>query len=417
MKRGYKISITLDKRRETKNGKYPIRLRVYDILRKKQKLFSTIFEMTEKEFGSVWKTEKPRRKHRESKEKLTKLLYSANEIARETEPFTIELFEKKMFMKPGEGVKLKYQYKSQIKYLKSKKRIGSAKAYELSEKSIMKFVNNYQNKNYENITFYDITEKWLEDYEDYMISEKGRSSATVGIYLRALRAVFNQAIKQGELDKKFYPFGNGSKYIIPNSRRVKKTLTKEQLRNFFDAKPLSREQEIAKDFWFFSYACNGMNVKDIVLLKYADVDDNKITYRRAKTKNSTKKKSKPITVYSNDFIQGIINKYGNADKSPDNYIFNILTKELTPEQEYKKIQNFTRFINQHTKKLCKANGLPEISTYWARHSFATNAVNEGYSMELMQESLGHQNIQTTQNYFDGFEDKIKKELAENIMKF
>jgi site-specific recombinase XerD len=44
-------------------------------------------------------------------------------------------------------------------------------------------------------------------------------------------------------------------------------------------------------------------------------------------------------------------------------------------------------------------------------------VNEGYSMELMQESLGHENIQTTQNYFDGFEDKIKKELAENIMKF
>ena len=86
--------------------------------------------------------------------------------------------------------------------------------------------------------------------------------------------------------------------------------------------------------------------------------------------------------------------------------------------EQAKIKNFTRFINQHLKKICKANGLPEqVSTYWARHSFATNAVRNGATMEFIQESLGHGNLGTTQNYFAGFDNETKKEFANTIMDF
>ena len=38
-------------------------------------------------------------------------------------------------------------------------------------------------------------------------------------------------------------------------------------------------------------------------------------------------------------------------------------------------------------------------------------------MEFMQEALGHNNIKTTQNYFSGFDDDIKKEFAQDIMNF
>jgi site-specific recombinase XerD len=61
--------------------------------------------------------------------------------------------------------------------------------------------------------------------------------------------------------------------------------------------------------------------------------------------------------------------------------------------------------------------LENISYYWVRHSYATNAVRQGASMEYMQESLGHSDTKITQNYFAGFEEKAKKEIANKLMDF
>jgi len=90
---------------------------------------------------------------------------------------------------------------------------------------------------------------------------------------------------------------------------------------------------------------------------------------------------------------------------------------MSAQVQFKAVQNFTRYVNQHLAKLCKANDLPIISTYWARHSFATVAVRKGASMEFMRESLGHSDMKTTLNYFAGFDDEAKKELALSIMDF
>ncbi len=68
--------------------------------------------------------------------------------------------------------------------------------------------------------------------------------------------------------------------------------------------------------------------------------------------------------------------------------------------------------------MCEANKLPEnISTYWARHSFATLSVRKGASMEFIQESLGHKDMATMQAYFAGFDDDTKKEFAKGLMDF
>ncbi|MBK6526241.1 MAG: tyrosine-type recombinase/integrase [Crocinitomicaceae bacterium] len=62
--------------------------------------------------------------------------------------------------------------------------------------------------------------------------------------------------------------------------------------------------------------------------------------------------------------------------------------------------------------------LPEdISTYWARHSYATNAIKKGASLEFIQESLGHENLKTTQIYFAGFDSDTKREFAQHLMDF
>ena len=81
-------------------------------------------------------------------------------------------------------------------------------------------------------------------------------------------------------------------------------------------------------------------------------------------------------------------------------------------------QNFTRFINQHFKKYALSLGITEdISTYWARHSFATRAIRIGLSMEFVSEALNHSDLKTTKNYFSGFTDEVNKINSDKLMNF
>jgi len=417
MKQNYSISVYLDTRRAKASGKYPVKLRVYASSPRKQKLYPTIFELSEKEFNSIWKTTKPRKEYQQIRKKIQAVETKANNVAEKLIPFTFEQFERQLYRKSGDGIRIQYHYEQVINELLKRKQIGTASTYDLSQKSIIAFVEKSKKHTYSKLTFYDIIPDWLKDYEYYMTEIKIRSVTTVSMYLRTLRAIFNKAIDEKEIEKDYYPFGK-RKYQVPAAKNVKKALTREQMKVLFNSKPETQEQQKAKDFWFFSYACNGMNIKDIALMRYKDIHDGKIQFFRAKTRITSKSNLKPVTAYLNEFANGIIKKYGNKNKDPENLVFDIIKDGLTPQQQQSKIKNFTRFINQHMKRLCKANGLPEqVSTYWARHSFATNAVRNGATMEFIQESLGHGNLSTTQNYFAGFDSETKKEFANTIMNF
>ncbi len=417
MNRDYKISIYLDTRRIMANGKYPVRLRVYSSNTRKQKLYPTIFQFTAIEFEQIWNTLKPRSQNKERRIKLDAVQNKAYEAAEKLKPFSFEGFEKLLYRKKGDGVKIKYHYQQIIQELTQREQLSTANNYRFSEKSIIQFLNHYYHKDYDDLTFHDISKKWLKDYEYYILKLSRKSPSTVGFYLRPLRAVYNKAIHEKEIEEEFYPFGK-KKYQIPSVKKVKKALTKDQLKILFDAKPLSVEQEKARDFWFFSYACSGMNIKDMSMLKFGNIKDDKIEYFRSKTHLTSKSNLKPITVFMNDYCRKIIDKYGTRPILSDSLIFNVVRKDDTAFEVQRKIKIFTRYINQHIKKLCKANGLSEdISTYWARHSYATNAIRNGASMEFVQDSLGHGDLKTTQIYFAGFDSAAKKEFSEQIMNF
>jgi len=389
---------------------------VYTSLPQKRKYYGTTFDFTEDEFDSIWKSKKPRKEHKELRRQLFAIETKAESVAEKLNQFTFEQFEKQLYRKEGDGIKIKYHYALLIKDFIHNKQLGTANTYQLAEKSIIRFLE-HNNKHYNTLTFYDTTPELLQKYENFMVETNNRSYTTVSMYLRTLRAIFNKAIDEKEIEKDHYPFGK-RKYQVPNSNNVKKALNKNELKALYNAKPINTEQQKAKDFWFFSYSCNGMNIKDIALLRYKDIENNKIEFFRAKTRITSKGNLKPITAYLNQFTQSVIDKYGSENKSPNQFIFEIIDDDNTAEQKQKGIKNFTRFINQHLKKLCKANELPDnISTYWARHSFASNFVLNGATIVDAMESLGHSNIQTTQNYLSSFDSDTKKELANSLMNF
>lgn len=416
-KENYKISIRLDNRRKKQSGKYPVKLRVYDKISKKEKWYALGIDLTLNQYETIWKnTENKdlRTSNKELRLKLQSIEIRANEEAKQMTVFEFNRFETKLFRKSSDKNNIKYYFNTIISNKIKDGKINTAESYKYTLNSLREFSETQKNCKLEKLTFNVINVSWLKEYEKFML-DKDKSYTTIAIYTRTLRVVFNSAIENNDISNDLYPFGK-NKYKIPRTKKVKKALNSNQLKTLFEAKTKNDNEIKAKDFWFFSFASNGMNLKDIALLKHSDIKDDKFTYYRAKTFDKSAEKTE-IIIYLTEFTNGVINKYGNNNNKAG-FVFNIISDEDDILTQHKKIKNFTRYINDHIKRIAKANDLPiDISTYWARHSFATNSLRKGTSMEFISEALNHSDLSVTKNYFAGFEDEAKKEFAKSIMDF
>jgi len=293
------ISLYLDKRRQKQKGTYPLKIRVWDPGYKKAKLYPGKLDLSEDEFLKAWLSKKPRKEFRNLRTRLNTIANKAETVAAEIHPFSFETFEKRLYRKKGEGQNLFYHYDQAKKKYQEQNRIGTAEGYDQSQKALKGYLTHLGVKDTSYFPLQGVNSDWLQGFENYMVNEKERSITTVSIYLRALRSIYNNAIEEGEIPSEYYPFGK-KKYQIPSSRNVKKALTIEDLKKLFNVEPDSPEQQKAKDFWFLSYACNGINAKDIAKLRFKDLEGDKITFYRSKTINTNKADLKPIVVYLND---------------------------------------------------------------------------------------------------------------------
>ena len=429
MRKSVFVSLYLDTRFKRKTDLYSLKLRVYHKPTKKTKLYSLSdinglsdiikTEYQIKEYKDITEIHRNKRENKEILIKFNAIIDKINELAKKVTPFTFEAFEHKLFGVRGNENDVFFQYETAIQEMISSGHLGNADVYKTALKSLKIFFNNRHPELIRNnkLLFPNITTKILNEYEQYLVIENSKSYTTVSMYLRTLRAIFNRAIKENEELKEVYPFGKGN-YQIPAVKRVKKALSNEQLKVLFEASTKDPNQEKARDFWFFSFVCNGMNINDIAKLKYKNIDNDVITFYRGKTIHTTKANLKPITVYLNDFSLKVIERYGNENTTPEQYVFNIINNEQTQQEQKRSIKAFTRFINQHLKKLAVSLDLPkDISTNWARHSFATASIRKGASIEMMAEMLGHHNTKTTEGYFAGFENMEKKKLVKTILNF
>lgn len=300
-------------------------------------------------------------------------------------------------------------YLNCIKNLIREERIGTALAYKDSYNSILQFRGN--------LLFAEVTVSVLHQYEQWML-KKGRSRTTVGIKLRNLRAVFNEAISLGLIKKeKCYPFGR-RKYQIPTGKKVKKAIDQEMIGKLYYYEPTSPVLQRAKDFWLFCYFGNGMNPKDVVHLKWKNIQGEYFVFTRAKTERTTRTDPRPITVYITEDMRAIMEKYGTTDKQLENYVFPIMRDDLNPLKQYERVPVFTKFINDGMREICGELGIDKsITTIVSRHTFSTQLKRAGVSTEFIQEALGHTDKRTTESYLDSFENEVKKQYAQNLVAF
>jgi integrase len=264
------------------------------------------------------------------------------------------------------------------------------------------------------ITFDSITVDWLKKYEKAMLNE-GKSYTTISMYIRSMRALFNEAMVAGVIKESQYPFGKG-KYEVPTGKGRKMALTLQQIKQIIIYTDEAEATGHYRDLWFFSYLCNGININDMLKLKYANIDNDEIHFYRSKTLHTSKEK-KEIEALLTPEMKQIIERWGNPDKSPNSYVFPFLTGDETPIEQKKRIQDVTRRINKHMKKIGDSLGISGISTYTARHSFATVLKRSGANIAYISDSLGHSDLKTTENYLASFEKEERVKNASLLTNF
>jgi integrase len=386
---------------------YPVKLRV--TFNRKQKYYTTELSMSIANFDVVT-GKNPKGKFKDWKLELDGLEQKANAIIEDLTVFDFDIFKKKLVSKQMVRGDVYAYYDQMIEEYRIKGKPGTASNYSSSKKSLQEFKKT--------LLFYEVTVDFLERYESFMLKQK-KSISTVGIYLRPLRSVINHAIANEVLSKGFnYPFGSTAKrkYSIPTSKNIKKALSKSELELIFKLKPeLNSPTDKALDFWKFSFLANGMNMKDVANLRYKDINRDKLKFVRAKTKD-TNHSVTPISIGLTVPLKEIIAKWGNSDKTPTNYIFPILTEDITADKEKALIHQFIKTTNKYMKRVAESLNINvPCTTYYARHSFSTTVKRLGYNTSVISEMLGHSSETTTKAYLDSMEDDIQMEIANAII--
>lgn len=397
--------IILDKRRPKKDNLYPVKIRI--TFQRIQKYYSVGIDLSEIDFDRIINNS-IKKELRSSKEKLMMFQSKVQKTIDSIEDFSFIEFENRLVKKKsGTDEKNLFNYfDNVIDELNSEGRIGSANAY----KGALNSLKSHK----PNLTFHKINVAFLKDYETKMKS-KGRSISTIGIYLRQLRAIINKAIEEGNLDAKYYPFGK-NRYLIKAPRNIKKALTIDQIKSIIDYEVKEGStQHFVRDIWLFSYLCNGMNIKDIINLKFKNIQKDSIQYDRSKT-SLTIQNPKPIVIALLPQSKGIIDRWGVKSESENDYVFPVLKKGLSNLQKQKYKDQFIKTINKYMKLIGQDIGYDKpLTTYAARHSFATVLKRSGTPMEFISESLGHKSLQTTEAYLDSFEDQARRKFMENLI--
>lgn len=390
-------SIYLDDLRVKKNGKCSVKIRI--TFNRKRAYFNTGIALTAEEFQQVMHGQRRTVEQKEALLKLNHLFDKAETLIDKLPVFTFSAFEEKFLEQRNTLDSVSFAFDKYIERLRSENKIGTAFCYEWANKSISEFRKN--------LTFAEITPDLLKKYETKMLKD-GKSTSTISIYLRCLRAIYNQQ----NIDRSLYPFGEQkSKYSIPTSRNIKKALTLEEIGKIYHyAAQTGSTKEMAKDYWLFLYLCNGMNVKDFCLLKWSNIEGQMLTYKRAKTQSS-RKESKLISVALKPETLEIIRKWGQPSISKEAYIFPHLKQGMSAEAERAAYKQLTKTINKYMKRICVELGFnKDVTTYFARHSFATVLKRSGAKIEMISELLGHSSVAVTDNYLDSFEmEQIQKE--------
>ena len=401
---GVSILTILDTRRSKKSGLYPIKVQVVN--NRVQKYYNTGKDLSIEDWESLQNT-----KTRE----LVNIRKDMQQSFENIKLHVLKLISEGVFtfealntqLGKGNTSSVVDAFRHKIENLIAENRIGTKEFYECAVNKFIEFAGT-------DFGFEMVTVTWMKKFELFMLKQD-RSYTTIGMYGRAMRSIYNEAIKAGIMRSSQYPFGK-DKYELPQGEGRKMALTLKQIKDIVAYSDGNESTERYRDLWFFSYLCNGINMIDMLKLQFKDIENDEISFYRSKTIRTSKKKTK-IQVVVTPEMKKIINKWGNESKTPNDFIFPYLKGGESAQDIKKRVADVTKRINLRMKTISEELELPRISTYTARHSFATVLKRSGANIAYISESLGHNDLKTTENYLASFEREEREKNAKLLTNF
>lgn len=281
---------------------------------------------------------------------------------------------------------------------------GTAHVYRSSLNAIIAYCGG------EDFTFNEITPEWLKGFEIHLRKRKC-SWNTVSTYMRILRAVYNRAVDNNEA--KYIP--RLFRYVYTGTRAEhQRALETGDVEKIFAGLILlsgvNPAIQRARHFFILMFLMRGMPFVDLAYLRKSDLHGNVITYRRRKT-------GRPLSVTLTNEAMRIVRMYMNQDvHSP--YLFSFLRSPEGTMEAYREYQLALRSFNRQLLIIGEFLGIPNrLSSYTARHTWATTAYYCEVHPGIISQSMGHSSITVTETYLKPFQNKKIDEANKLIIDF
>jgi len=294
---------------------------------------------------------------------------------------------------------------SVIKTMRDTGHYGNADTYTEILNSLKTFDSNFKDRD-----FYEIDYNYVIRYDEYYI-KKGNGKNARRNKLATLRAILNRAIKDKLALRDTYPFGvDGYSVNKLREQTEKRYLPTTYLNLLKNSSSIDPRVNFARKLFLFSYYSYGMSFIDMAYLKTANIvlkeGGNYIVYKRQKTKN--KQNIQPIKVLIRKELSELIKELQVMQKPINDYLLPIVDKDLEGAQLHWYLKTGPRRrMNDSLKVL--ANDLElkvNLTTYVSRHTMAMQLRLNSVSIDIIGETMGHQETSTTKIYLDSFEDSV-----------
>jgi integrase len=318
--------------------------------------------------------------------------------------FSLEPFKKQFQKKRPESLNIFGFYDTIIDELEKANKLGNAQVHRSSKKSLELFHPG-------TLLIQDIDKKFLEKYKNWLrsqVTKKGDkwSDRTISLQLRTLRAVIYRAIDEELMNENLNPFGLGRRKFKVNDDLTletrKRAIKQAEIEKFYT---YSGEYQNTKNMFLFSYLTGGMNFTDMAYLKWKNIKNGRIEYKRRKT-------GKESSINITDKIQTILNQYQGRE-----FIFPILFEHNKTEQQKRtRIQTANKKYNKELREIASELKINvHLTGYVARHTSATVLYKEkGASVSEIKEFMGHSDEKTTETYLKSIDqgplDKLQEQL-------
>lgn len=251
--------------------------------------------------------------------------------------------------------------------------------YKITLKKLYNFDNGFAYR-----TFDEINKDYLQRFDAYLATT-APSANTRAIHMRNLRAVFNDAI-DNEITTN-YPF---RRFKIKSEQTRKRSYSVDVLRKILTAECKEEWQVRYLDFFKLTFYLIGINAIDLINLD--TYKNGRIEYIRAKT-------HKPYSIKVEPEADELIKKYRGKK-----HLLNFIDTNTNHRGFYTVMGRGLKAIKQSL--VAEGLEIEELTTYWARHTWATIASELDIPKDTISAALGHGGNSVTDIYINFDQRKV-----------